>query len=246
MPSRIVYRSKRSRRTSSVVPGGYTKRVKKGAKSNAPVYAYQPPKVALRKLIHHASIVPTLRVNNASIVYPTALSSFCCLNAITQDTGVEFRTNNKVYMKDLQLVWGHGVTSPSSTTFYYSVSVVYDRESRGSSPLIGDIYDTAAYDSLQRFDTRDRFDIVYRKVVACCPEFCWNGASMYPQAGLSWTRNFSELIPVNRMTCYIDPAGVSSSVLKGTLWLITHGNLSSGASNPSVFFSSRLTFIDVE
>ena len=169
-----------------------------------------------------------------------------CANAIAQGDGLGNRHANKVFLKDLQLNWGHGLCSPSSVPFYYSLSVVFDRESRGGLPLVTDIYETAAYDSMQRVDNRDRFDIIYRKTVAVAPEYCWNGTSMYPQSGLSWMKNFSEVIPVNRMTTYITAGDTYLDILKGTLWVFVHGNLVAGASNPAVYATCRVLFVDVE
>ena len=249
MPSRIVYRTKGSSRSraSTVVTGGFTKRVKKGAKSNAPVYAYQPPKVALRKLIHISTVTVGFRVNAAGGVFGVATyPNMFCASGIVQGDGIGARHANKAFLKDLQLNWGHGTTSASSVPFYYSLSVVYDRESRGGLPAVTDVYETAAYDSMQRSDTRDRFDIIYRKIVAVAPEYCWNGTTMYPQAGLSWMKNFSEVIPINRMTTYITAADTYLDILKGSLWIFVHGNLVAGGSNPAVYATSRLMFVDVE
>ena len=248
MPSRIVYRTKGSSRSraSTVVPGGFTKRVRKGVKSNAPVYAYQPPKVALRKLIHNVTYTVGFRVNGAGGAYPASYANMLCASGIGQGDGLGYRHANKAFLKDLQLNWGHGVTAPSSVPFYYGLSVVYDRESRGVVPLVVDIYETASYDSMQRIDNRDRFDIIYRKIVAVAPEYCWNGTTMYPQAGLSWMKNFSESIPVNRMTTYSTSGDAYTDILKGALWVIVHGNLVAGASNPAVYATSRLLFVDVE
>lgn len=249
MPSRLLYRrtSTKTRRRSSVVPGGQTKKVAKGSSRNAPIYAYQPARVALRKLIHFITFNPGLKVNSSSVIYPNANASFYSLNSCAQGDGLLNRSNNKIYMRNLNLSWGHGDTLSSSTTFQYSLAVVYDRESRGGSPSLTDIFASSAVLAAQQIMTRDRYDIVYRKTLTISPDFAWNGAVAYPFAGVSWNRCYGEVIPINRMATY--SASISNDyleILKGSLWLIVFNNYAIGAGNPNVYFNFQLEFVDVQ
>jgi len=248
MPSRIVYRKGKSKRSStSVVPGGQTKRVNKGASRNAAIYAYQPPRIALRKLIHLLGGNGQLKVNSGNIVFPSSNSSMVSLNSCVQGDGLFARHANKIYMKDLLLSWGHGGTVSSSVPFTYGCIVVYDRESRGSAPLINDILINSDPIAQQNPVPRDRYDILYRKTYTCAPEYCWNGAQMFPQIGISWGKTFAEKISIERMTTY--SASISNDyleILKGGLWVYFFGPSAPGASNPNIYFTYQLTFIDVE
>lgn len=247
MPSRIVYRSKKSSRRG-VVPGGQTKKVRKGASRNAAIYAYQPARIALRKLIHcfgHA-IVP-LRVNGSTTAYPNSLANCLYLNPIRMGDGIERRHASKAYMKDLIMSWGHGTTLSTSIPFTYSIVVIYDRENRGGGLNLTDVF--AQVDPLghQNFYTRDRYEILYRKNISVSPEYAYNGTVAYPFAGVSWSRTYGEKISIERMSTYsADIAGDYTENLKGSLWLAVFNNLPQVASNPYVYFGAQLTFIDVE
>lgn len=246
MPSRVLYR-RTAKRKSTVVPGGQTKRVRKGSSRNAPMYAYQPPRVALRKLIHFVGGTPAFKVNGSSITWPNANADCICLNATAQGSGLERRSANRIYMRNLNLSWGHGDPLSSSVPYSYCVCVVYDRESRGVAPSITDVFVNTSSISLQNVYTRDRFDILYKKYVAVSPEYCWNGTVMYPQAGLSWMRTFNEVIPIERSTVYSGSvANDYTEILKGSLWLFVFNGYTASPVNGNVYTFFQLEFIDSE
>lgn len=254
MPSRIVFRRgirggrvTQFYRNRSVVPGGQTKPVRPGSSRNAPIYAYQRPQVSARKLVHFWPLVSSstiLKVNTSSVQVPSANANWLLLNGIGQGDGLDARHANKVWMRDLQL--GFTYLTPT-VTCSYNVIVVYDRESRGVSPSIADIFDVSTDPlSQQRVVNRERFDIIFRKEMVAAPEYFWNGTSTISYPTASMVADYSFRIPINRMAFYSGTTTSMGDILKGGLFVFIWGDFSVGPSNPEVQVCPRLEFVDFE
>jgi len=258
MPSRIVFRRgvrggrvTQFYRRGAVVPGGQTKRVAPGPVRNAPIYAYQPYRSAARKLVHFNPLVSgsvVLYCNYTSALVPTAQACGMLLNGIPQGDGLDQRHANKAYMRELQVSWAlTGYTNSIQANRNYNVVVVYDRESRGTSPALSDIFDDqTSCLSQQRVVNRERFDILFRKSYAVALPQVYDGTSLVNYIDHSWEAHQSFKIPVSRMAIYSGATVGLGDILKGGLFLFAWGENVANVNNLQLVLYPRLEFVDVE
>lgn len=255
MPSRIIFRrgirggrvTQFYRNQRSVVPGGQTKRVAPGSSRNAPVYAYQRPQVSARKLVHFNPLVSStidVNANSGSGLYPSAQANCVLLNGILQGDGLDARHANKAWMRDLQLGY-KAYIQPTATR--YNVLVVYDRESRGVSPSLSDIFDVpTSLLTQQRVVNRERFDILFRKEMVMAPMKTYNGSGTTGFDTAVTEADYSFRVPINRMTFYSGTSALLADILKGGLFLFFWASPAPDPSNMQVSVNYRLEFVDVE
>ena len=254
MPSRIVFRRgvrggrvTQFYRNRSVVPGGQTKRVAPGSSRNAPVYAYQRPQLTARKLVHFNPLVSAtidVHANSGSGLYPAALANGVLLNGILQGDGLDSRHANKAWMRDLQLGYKSYIPNVASR---YNVLVVYDRESRGVSPSLSDIFDVpASLLTQQRVVNRERFDILFRKEMVMAPMRTYDGSGTVGYDTAITEADYSFRVPINRMAFYSGSSALLGDILKGGLFLFFWSSPAPDPSNLLVSVNYRLEFVDVE
>lgn len=245
-PGRRFFR----RRATPSVAGGATKSVAQSTSRNAPIYAHQPVRVAHRKLMKIVPIVSTppinLLINSALVGIPGALATAIPINAIEQNTGLDKRSANKVWMQELQ-VSHHVSTIPASDQMIrYTMMVFYDRESRGSTPSLTDVINSADAMALQNVLSRERFDILYRQVITFAMQPTYDGTGVSNRISNGFAKIHSVKIPIYRGAVYNAATASVGAIDKGTLWLVFFNNTAPAGGNASVNVCHRLTFVDID
>lgn len=102
-------------------------------------------------------------------------TGYTCLNCLEQGNGISQRIGNKVVLKSLrlkgQLSLDDSTTPPLGYTATYRVMVVYDKQTNGAAPVIGDIIANVgtagayvtAFNSGIRINNKNRFVVLKDK-----------------------------------------------------------------------------------
>lgn len=234
------------------VPGSH-RVVRSGAKSNFPVYTYQRPRVAHRKLVHFAPVV----VNTVSRQPSAGFAEFPSgtglygnvlhVNSIEQGDGLDKRHANKIFMKSLYLSFmvDEQLMQADMHTLF-EIIVVYDRETNGLMPSAGDIIDPG-FAGPQRIGTRERFDILFRKSYTVGAQWNQTNATTFTKSYMSESiRNIDMTIPINRGTVWRGPGYGVGDILKGSLFVWFHTGGNSTSSSLILATKTRLMFDDIE
>lgn len=231
--------SSSSRRT---VPGS-TRRVKAGPSRDYPVLTR--PRLT-RKLVH---VIPAFQTspdrvwansgNNAT--WP-ALGH---INPIALGDGINMRTGNRVWMRNL-ILCGQFLASENGTvgSTCARLALIYDRRPASTIPQTTTIFDDDHQASFPTLNNRDRFDILYNRLVD------FNKTPVVETGGLRFyqtnMRCFRLVIPINRRIVLAANAatGVLSEIITGALYLSLFNEDAPAATNASIKFFMRLTYED--
>lgn len=254
---RRTYR--RATGSGRVIPGSL-RRVRRGGVRDQAIYAYG---CAARKLMHFvpSQSYAATRVffNSGNVFRPAAGGNLLLLNGIAQGTGIDQRQLDKVYMKTLTLrMWfqpGTEFTGTGSRGYPYLLLLVYDTQLRTGGggttpPTIADIVDNTYALANQRIDTRERFQILYRKVINANAFPYWNGTALaYSPYHPSADKMYQLKIPINRMTTYHQNGTDDSyeSINRGSLILYCVSEfVAAESTNSHLSVVPRLSYIDYD
>lgn len=173
------------------------------------------------------------------------------LNPIARGDSLEEREGDRCYMMRLILrgtveaTTGAGLSSSPRQAGV--LMVVYDRQPLGALPVITDILDTATYNSLQRLDTRDRFSIMYRQMIALEAPLLYNGTTLVNNVSSDSIRTIDLNIPIYRAAVYTttQTSGAIANVKTGALYAIFLSQLDQATFNTLVArLNFRISFSD--
>lgn len=242
------YHRRRSRYGRVSRAQGY-RSVPKASTRLIPTYTFQ--RAPARKLLH----VNPIFVSNSTTLTATDSHSGFHLNEVAQGDAINNREQNKfinryLYM-NCQVTW-NSLTVPQLVPVPARLSVVWDREPRGLAPVYTDIFDSRDVRAFQRFEYRERFQILYDKVFAFNSNWGYVGDPT-TGAGIGIIqRPFKLRIPVNRVTTYRPatvsgtPSGVIANVWQGSLYLFWSSETPSSNGSLVLEFQWRVTFEDLE
>lgn len=225
---------------------GSLRYVRRSAGRDVPLYL--PPRVRRYSEVH---AYPS---DDSTVLDPIIFSltgAITHINPIARGDGLGERDADRVYMMRLILRGtveaSTGAGLSSSPRQAGVMMIVYDRQPNGALPAITDILDTATYNSLQRLDTRDRFSIMYRQMIALEAPFVYNGTSLVNNVSADSIRTIDLNIPIYRPSVYTtsQTSGAIANVKTGALYAIFLSQLDQATFNtPIARLNYRISFSD--
>jgi len=167
------------------------------------------------------------------------LGSISLVNSIARGTSISERMGTRAQMMNVLVTGTLGFAQGSTKTRGVFVAYfVYDRSPRGILPSWTDVFDVAAVNSFQRLDTRDRFEILYRRTW----DIEGNGTTPTSDSFVRVELN----LPIRRMVSFHSSSvtGAISDIDSGALYLFVLP-ATSDVSSPTDFgfsMSHRLSF----
>lgn len=147
--------------------------------------------------------------------YLNATGGIGQINVVDQGDALSNRLATRIYMKDL--MFRFAMTNLSQGTSSCTFAIVYDRQPLGVLPAISDIFDAPNVQSFQRLDTRDRFQVLYRK------DMSFDGNSTMPTPSMG--QILTAVVPIGRSTTYTVgvASGAIANVKTGALYFVYFG-----------------------
>jgi len=162
--------------------------------------------------------------------------SITFLPLIALGDGIHDRSGTRVMLTGLQV---RGKVVPQAGTVYASGSwmIVYDLLPRGALPAITDIMDTIDFNSFQKTDNRDRFQIL------CRYNYSQSGVLAAPSVPAA---NVDRNLSMRLQVAFGDGLGGNIAGCKaGALYLVTVGDqLAAGNLGLNLICTTRLQFSD--
>lgn len=224
--ARRLRRGTVSRRSmyASGIPGA-TGRYVAGVGREVPLYL---PSRRSRTEAHIAEVLPIdVQVNTTG--------SLQFLNTVPTGTSLYAREGQRITMTQLQI---RGFIRVDAATTYAagSLLIVYDKAPRGALPVPTDILDLATTQSFQKLDTRDRFEILFRK------NYSLEGNNTTVTADSF--RNIDEVVYMNRSATYTlsGAGGTIADISYGALYAFWIGNVGAGTNDLIAHVGYRTVF----
>lgn len=252
MPYGRYSRRRFSRRRKATIPGSI-RQVRPGAIDNNGAYAYR--RGACKQLIH---LHPPASAGDASLRFanttPLVITGGAAsnqtaqfLNGIGQQTGVNNRLNNRIFMRYLMI---RGVATGGDTDVplrqNLRLLVVYSPISRGAAPLTEDILGPFSTLGFRPDEHKTSIQVLYDTTWVSVPNYEYNGTSVASQFSVSSNRLFQLKIPIFRTATYNGIGSTSADVETGSLWLVALADVVAAATQPRFFFRFKLSFTDLD
>lgn len=177
------------------------------------------------------------------------------LNLVSRGTEYNNRIGNKIKMKRLELhywLWYAGTTVIQPDEI--RVAVVYDKQPNGATTISWDqVFQDVASDGNTidgptvgiNWKNRERFVVLMNNH--------HNLAAVNATQAIQPLQDYSkpfytrEFIDIDKDTIYGGNSGLASpaDINTGTLWLLTQGSFGAGLNGYNLYFSSRVTFLDI-
>jgi len=182
----------------------------------------------------------TVDVDPTALVITTT-PTFNLLNGIATGTDFTDRIGRKVALKSLYMRWNLTAEDQTVTDNLARILIVYDNQTNGAAPIIGDILKSSNPLSQLNLNNRDRFKILYDKTIQMA--FAANTATQAVSFGQNayCGKKFKSLR--NTEMIFGGTAATVASIQTGSIYLVTIGSAVSPASS-SLGFSTRIRFVD--
>jgi len=171
----------------------------------------------------------------------TSTATFNLLNGIATGTDFTDRIGRKVNLKSLFIRYNVGPEDQTVTDNLVRILVVYDNQTNGAAPIIGDVLKSANSLSQLNLNNRDRFKVLWDKEIQLT--FASNTATVAVSFGQNGYcgKKFKSLR--NLEMIFGGTAATVASIQTGSIYLITIGSATAGAAS-TFSFSSRIRFVD--
>jgi hypothetical protein len=230
-------RTPKSRKIRKATRRGFSKYTP--AKARIPTQSVRNPHWVYRKGPERKRLVGT------DVQIPVAtLASFSppgSMNLLATGTAISNRIGNQVKYKYLEIRWTYYPGEPTTDITPNSqirIVILYDKQTKGAEPLIGDIFAGLAKfnDFIRPDQAADRFIILYDRISQM------SGASddadrMLPVSGVI-------KLPVDLQTMYTGNAADIAAVLAGGISITVAGNAQNVTTSSIFVFSGLLEFTD--
>jgi len=154
------------------------------------------------------------------------------LNGITAGTGIAERIGNRIRMNKVvwnMRFWPEGdIQDPDGNAQAGPIRFLlfYDKQANGSSPALTDLLSAARTTSNINEDNRQRFIILYDKIINQPVVTCINQAGASDNNILSWTNKMHRCtIPIGLMTQYNDVGGNIADITSGSLYYVLYNDV---------------------
>lgn len=166
----------------------------------------------------------------AALGYDTT-GSITLMNGVAQGTDYNQRVGRKTTIKSILVRTYVTLGSVAPVAANARFMIVYDAQANGATPAITDIITTVGTTSPQNLNNRDRFRIIWDKIVSVSP----NGTQ------IQYRKLFKKcwLEVINSGT-----AATIGSIQTGSLFFVTIGDNAAGTAQPIGVVQTRIRFID--
>jgi len=178
----------------------------------------------------HFDVADSADVTDTAVMY--------CVNYMGVGVNDGQRQGRQVVMKQLEIRgWFHneaGLTSPRQPI---RLVVFYDRQANGTTPAATDVMKTSAMLGLPKAENAERFKII-RDITIDYNTYAIPVVNAY---SVVMVKHFK--IPLGDLvTTYGADAADPASIRTGSLWVMTVGAVTSGASDLNKYLNYRLTY----
>lgn len=244
--------SARRRFTRRRIPGSTTYAPYTRRGRDFPTFA--PGRARQLVRVYPTSELTHSRLLNSAWTNGTGLNDSACevLNKVSQGTSTQQRVGNRIFMRSLILdftINGEQRRAMATPNRPYDirVAVIYDRRPTSTFPAPGDVFDDAEPLAFPKMSTRDRFEILYMKVITSNP------ISVVPNPDVNLVYGIHRMvhrrisIPIRRVTTFVNgnSGGELSDMQTGALyvcWWCYEGP--NATANARVYWTHKLSYTD--
>ena len=161
--------------------------------------------------------------------------AFSLLDGCAQGSDINQRVGRQITLRSVQLRGYEQSAAAAGVDQVHRIVLVYDRQSNGVAPVIGDILQASSVTAPRNLNNRRRFKILMDRIMVC-------NATAESGSNVTWQfyRKLRHPVEFNAGN-----AGTVADIQSGSLYLMVVTNIAPGAGAGDSYWNARVRFTDV-